>query len=959
MNFFYNQVKTFVSIFILLSFLDIITAQALAETSKDKVIKQPITIAINKTSYPYHAIDKKGDVVGLMPDLWRLWAKKQNVEVKFVVLNWLDTLKQVAEGGVDIHGGLSINDTRREKFLFSKPLFSIYTHFYVNQTLSTVDTLSELKPYTIGVIKGSAHIELLKDHHPELSIKVFNNRHDLYRAALNNEIHVFTGLERLADDFDSYEMLNKRFPAHKVLRNEQSEYGVAVAKGNDNLLSLIDEGFDKITKQERSFIERKWLALDKQKDSLLITFTPNYPPYSGLSLSGEPQGMMIDVWRLWSEQVGINVEFVARDIKSGLSLVKEKKSDVVLFFPQNREVPNDMTFAKPMYVASGQVYLSHKLKKQDGNRFTSLSQLAYEPNQPIFGLWEKSTLKQELIAQYPELNIRYYKSLNAMLNAAESGEISGMAGYVDLLHAKLVTNNLQTLFYRLETPRINAHLAPVIHKDNTKLLEIINQGFSELDINKLISIEDKWLSGPQSDFYYKQQASKAELSTDQKNFIESHNTFNLGVVKGLAPVEFINKEGKFEGINSDFIKLLSERTGLVFKLVVFDTWNEAYNALLTHRVDVVGNMTATASRQDVMLFTESYWDMPWGVMHKYVDGRKSTLKDFYGKEISIVKRNYLIEILKKEHPQIKLKIVNNREEALSDLQQDRVDGYITSIALALHVLRQERNFNLMISIMERVDSDESSFAINTQLPELKDIMNKGLLTITAKEKQAIYDKWLTLEIKTGLDSYVVWKNVAKVGAIVLIILVVILLWNRRLKIEIKYREALENKMKHMATHDELTGLANRVLLKDRLNTAISFHQRQSLKLAVLFIDLDGFKYVNDTHGHDIGDELLQQVALRFQGCVRSSDTVVRFGGDEFVLLLTGLRTTKEASNVAEKVLTVIQKDFELSTTNVSIGCSIGIAIYPDDTDNTVDLMKIADTLMYKVKAAGKNHYMFN
>jgi diguanylate cyclase (GGDEF)-like protein len=163
----------------------------------------------------------------------------------------------------------------------------------------------------------------------------------------------------------------------------------------------------------------------------------------------------------------------------------------------------------------------------------------------------------------------------------------------------------------------------------------------------------------------------------------------------------------------------------------------------------------------------------------------------------------------------------------------------------------------------------------------------------------------------------------------------------------------------MATHDELTGLANRVLLKDRLNNAIAFHQRQSLKMAILFIDLDGFKNINDNEGHDVGDELLQQVAQRLQGCVRSSDTVVRFGGDEFVVLLTGLHSKKEAAYVAEKILILIQKQFQLSLNKASIGCSIGIAMYPDDGENETDLLKVADTVMYRVKATGKNNYQFN
>jgi diguanylate cyclase (GGDEF)-like protein len=166
-------------------------------------------------------------------------------------------------------------------------------------------------------------------------------------------------------------------------------------------------------------------------------------------------------------------------------------------------------------------------------------------------------------------------------------------------------------------------------------------------------------------------------------------------------------------------------------------------------------------------------------------------------------------------------------------------------------------------------------------------------------------------------------------------------------------------MQYMATHDDLTGLANRVLLKDRLNKAITFHERQKLLVAVLFIDLDGFKDINDTYGHDVGDELLIEVATRLKGCVRESDTVVRFGGDEFVLLLTGLHNQNEAGYVADKVLKLIQQPIQLPNVSVNIGCSIGIAMYPEDGDSNNELLKIADSLMYKVKGEGKNHYAFN
>ncbi len=239
------------------------------------------------------------------------------------------------------------------------------------------------------------------------------------------------------------------------------------------------------------------------------------------------------------------------------------------------------------------------------------------------------------------------------------------------------------------------------------------------------------------------------------------------------------------------------------------------------------------------------------------------------------------------------------------------------------------------------------------------LVNQALASISELEKQTIIDKWFNVEINTGFEKNVVIKLAIQIGVFTVIVIAVIIFWNRRLYHEIKRRKALEIKMKHMANHDELTGLANRTLLTERINSAINFHKRQGLTLAVLFIDLDGFKHINDNYGHDVGDELLVQLTDRLQACVRESDTVARFGGDEFVLLLTGLNDKKEAAFIAEKALKVIRQPVELSIATVAVSCSIGISAFPDDGDSDTELLKVADTLMYRVKAHGKNHYIFN
>lgn len=163
---------------------------------------------------------------------------------------------------------------------------------------------------------------------------------------------------------------------------------------------------------------------------------------------------------------------------------------------------------------------------------------------------------------------------------------------------------------------------------------------------------------------------------------------------------------------------------------------------------------------------------------------------------------------------------------------------------------------------------------------------------------------------------------------------------------------------HLAHHDGLTGLPNRTLFYDRLNQAIARAKRDKESVAVLFLDLDGFKKINDTLGHDIGDALLIETAKRITACVRESDTVARMGGDEFTAILCNVGTGNGKEIVAQKILNTIRTPFVLREQNCNVGVSIGIAVYPDSGDNAEDLVKVADTAMYLAKDGGKNCYRF-
>ncbi len=168
----------------------------------------------------------------------------------------------------------------------------------------------------------------------------------------------------------------------------------------------------------------------------------------------------------------------------------------------------------------------------------------------------------------------------------------------------------------------------------------------------------------------------------------------------------------------------------------------------------------------------------------------------------------------------------------------------------------------------------------------------------------------------------------------------------------------EEKMKFLAYHDALTGLPSLRLCKDRIDKAIASAKRDNTQCAVMFIDLDGFKNVNDTLGHEVGDSVLKKVGERILANIRDVDTAARIGGDEFIAVLTGVKTPNDVAQLAQRINAALSKNFEIENSVATIGASIGIALYPNDGTTSEELLRKSDQSMYEIKKQNKNSFAF-
>jgi diguanylate cyclase (GGDEF)-like protein/PAS domain S-box-containing protein len=176
--------------------------------------------------------------------------------------------------------------------------------------------------------------------------------------------------------------------------------------------------------------------------------------------------------------------------------------------------------------------------------------------------------------------------------------------------------------------------------------------------------------------------------------------------------------------------------------------------------------------------------------------------------------------------------------------------------------------------------------------------------------------------------------------------------------DVSAAQAMARQITHSAEHDFLTGLPNRMLLNDRIGQAIAMAQRDRMPVTVLFLDLDGFKHINDSLGHPIGDQLLQSIAKRLVDCVRGSDTVSRQGGDEFVVLLAQAEHSEAAATIANRILRAVAEPHFIGQRDLHVTTSIGVSVYPDDGLDAETLIKSADTAMYQAKENGRQNFQF-
>ncbi|MGX5913432.1 diguanylate cyclase domain-containing protein [Aliidiomarina sp. Khilg15.8] len=450
------------------------------------------------------------------------------------------------------------------------------------------------------------------------------------------------------------------------------------------------------------------------------------------------------------------------------------------------------------------------------------------------------------------------------------------------------------------------------------------------------------------------QTAPITLETSEREWLTQLDTVRVGVPEDSAPIIYFDENGIANGLDVDFLRLMQKRTPISLSWKVCGSWDSCLQALRHREIDILSFASDTPARREYALFTEVYWETPWAIASR--DAAPVLVDSFTelaGRRVAMVDSYSIVKDVASTVG-VELFTVDSPAEGLEAVLEGQADGYIDSLPLLVERVREQHTGNLRLSILRDEPGDAVRIAVRSDWPQLVPILNRSIATITENERAVIAERWFDVKYEAGISAEVVRRWGLRIGIVVLAVVIAFGIWNSQLRKEIRRRKEVEKQIRYLARHDDLTDLPNRHLLKDRLAQALALHKRNKQRFALLFIDLDGFKAVNDEHGHDVGDELLVQVAGRLKGSLREQDTVCRFGGDEFIILLTELGAGDDALQVAHKLVDELIRPYSLSAARAEISASVGIALYPDHGKSGQALMRVADKAMYEVKHDGKN-----
>ncbi len=684
--------------------------------------------------------------------------------------------------------------------------------------------------------------------------------------------------------------------------------------------------------------ERLWL---QQHPTIKVSNEEDWAPFD-FEKDGRAQGYSVDIVKALAKKIGLQVIFInGYSWQELLQEFDKGNIDMMQSMSKNRQRAAKYSFSKPYM----HWQLSYFLLP---NNTTIHSPKDFSGKRIAAGKGWAST--NEIKRDYPDAKIIEYDTSLAMLKALSQGDVDVMidnsyvVGY--LMSENMISNIKEGGFIQLKDKDIN-NLYFVSHKDEPELASIFSKAYELLSVQEKLDLQAKWLSKIPNINEYIQ---KNNLSEVEKKYLQKKKVITMCIDPDWMPFEKFDKNGKHIGMTAEYFDYFSKYLHIPIKVYPTKSWSESIEAAKARKCDIFSLAMSTKERRKYMNFTPAYLSIPLVLATKLDVPFINDFKAIKNKKIGIVKGYAFNEIIRRKYPNIQVVDVKNITEGLQKVANGELFGFIGTLASIGYTVQKDFTGELKIA-GKFPEKWELGIGVRNDDPLLFGIFSKAVQSIPLRLKQNILNKYIAIVYEQGTD----YKLLTQVLIFFALIALIATFYYRKLTRVNKELQRLKDALQEQADHDPLTNLYNRRYFHNVADNIFNLSKRNQNALSVLILDIDFFKKVNDTYGHNVGDTVIKTLAEIMQKSTRKSDVVARFGGEEFVILLPNT-DINGAKNIGLKIAQAIEatpiqakgeKPFHVT---VSVGAA---SVIPEDK-SIDDTINRADMALYEAKNSGRN-----
>jgi len=426
------------------------------------------------------------------------------------------------------------------------------------------------------------------------------------------------------------------------------------------------------------------------------------------------------------------------------------------------------------------------------------------------------------------------------------------------------------------------------------------------------------------------------------------------------PKIFVNAQGKPDGFFIELLERIATEEGWSLNYLPCE-WPVCLQQLEQGSIDLLPDVAYSEERARRFLFGREVVLSSWSVVYVRNDNDIPSLKELDGKSLAVVKGSIQFQAIREKLEQLGISPVFHEVNSFSDVFRLVKIGWVDAGLANIYFGRKYAGEYQLKKTSILVRPSLLSFAAASNQQPLLDAIDKHLAAYKADDQSVYYqliERWFSpLAAEKHLPQWIKWVLVLG-GLAGLLLAAVAILFHFLIKRKTAELSEKAARLEHLANHDPLTSLPNRKLFFDRLEQSLRRAAREGAMLAVLYIDLDQFKQINDSFGHAIGDEVLKEIAARLENGIRDEDTIARLGGDEFAVVMESLKEAENTLHCVQRLNAVFKQPVMVQDLHFVLSASIGISLFPQDGTDAHTLLRNADTAMFKAKEAGRGTFQF-